>query len=120
MDKEDFTPTVYEAKSWKLCLSVSWELKEGIEGMLSCGRCKGKGFWYQEQRGFGCAFDAEPSRYVSCPDCGGKGTWRNPEVEDRPKVPQDLKQIMIDSGAEFLNSRKGKTRRILGREIGNG
>jgi hypothetical protein len=114
--KEDFTPTVYEAKSWKLCMTVSWELKDGVEGKLSCDRCKGRGHWYQEAKGGFGAFDDEPDKFISCPDCDGKGTWRNPEVEDRPRVPNDLKQLMLDSGSKFLDSRRGKTRRFLTKE----
>lgn len=65
-----------------LNLSLDWRLKDDVKGTVKCSRCNGHG----TIGGGPMAWGDEDQ----CPECWGSRTMRDPELQERPEVPEEL------------------------------
>lgn len=89
----------WEDDQWELTGQIHWKLKDGIPRTISCEYCHGTG---KVGGGFG---DMDGPR--DCPRCFGHGNKINPEINPKPKVPDDLHDHLHKAWIEYFEMKRG-------------
>jgi hypothetical protein len=88
----------YTSKDWRIRVSIDWVLKDDVVKTIDCKRCNGQGRFSS----FGyLGFDEEND--LRCDTCWGKGQVPNPDIEDKPPMPEVFVNYMRGYFKKFFD-----------------
>jgi len=85
----------YESRDWHIVVSVRWKLKPDVITHIKCERCNGSGQF--------SSWGADPNDDLTCNVCWGSGKVPNPEIEDKPRMPEVFRNYIRGYYHKFFN-----------------